>query len=45
MFDEMRKSLGENLALYPPRVMARVDWSRRCAVHQFWFHIFSWKYK
>jgi len=25
MFDEMKKPLGENLALYPLREMARVD--------------------
>jgi len=25
MFDEMKKPLGENLVLYPPRGMARVD--------------------
>jgi hypothetical protein len=40
MFDKIKKQLGENLALYPPQGMARVDWSRRCAIRQFWFHIF-----
>jgi len=45
MFDEMKKPLGENLALYPPRGMARVDWSRRCAIRQFLFHICSWEYQ
>jgi len=44
MFDEMKKPLGENLALYPPRGMVCVDWSRRCVIHQFLFDIFSWKY-
>ena len=36
----MKKPLWKNLALYPLRGMARVDWSRRCAIHQFLFHIF-----
>jgi hypothetical protein len=42
MFDEMKKPLGRNLALYPPRGMAHVAWSRRWATHQFFFNIFSW---
>jgi len=45
MFDEMKKPLGEIITLYPPRWMTRTDWSRRCAIHHFWFHTFSWKYK
>jgi len=40
MFDEMKKPLRKNLVLYPPWGMARIDWSRRCAIHQFLFHIF-----
>jgi len=36
----MKNPMGENLVLYPPRKMARVDWSRRCAIHQFLFHTF-----
>jgi len=45
MFHEMKKPLCENLTLYPPRGTARVDWSRWCVIHQFWFYIFSWEYK
>jgi len=45
MFDGITNPLGENLALYPPREMARVDWSWRCAIHQYVFHTFCWKYK
>jgi len=40
MFKEIKKTLGENLALYPPREMARADLFRRCTIHHFWFHIF-----
>ena len=43
LFDEMKKVMGENLALYPPGGMARVDWSNRCVIHQFWFHILSFE--
>jgi len=45
MLDEMKKPLGENLAVYPPWGMACMDRSRWCASHQFLFDVFSWKYK
>jgi len=40
MSDEMKKPLGENLALYRPLEVAHVNWSGRCASQHFCFILY-----